>query len=265
MRDIILIKIGSNILMNEYWLLDECTIHSIAKNVYEIKNLGYKIVIVSSWAVAAWKGYLEKQKPEWMDKTTFAQTCSSLWQPILMNSYKHAFWMYWIKIAQALFTQKSFQIPEMKESMLDVLNSLLNLDVVPIINENDVLVKDEIVFWDNDMLSAFIWWLLKVEKVFLLSNVDWLYDKMPEEWWKLINEVKEIDWEILKMVSDKKSSHWTGWMWSKIKAAEFLTKDWIEMYIVNWKEKDSVVRALKWEKVWTKFIANKTMCFTYEK
>jgi len=251
----IIIKLGSNILMNEYWFLDECTIHSLAKDVYEIKNFGYKVILVSSWAVAAWKWFLKKEPKKWTDKTIFAQTCSSIGQPILMNSYKNAFSKYSIKIAQALFTQRSFQIPEMKKSMLNVLQSLLDLDVIPIINENDVLVKDEIIFWDNDLLSAYIWGLLNIDKVFLLSNVDGLYNKLPEDWWKLIQEVKEIDWKILEMISDKKSSHWTGWMKSKIQAGDFLTKKWIEMFIVNWKKEKIVIRVLKWEKLWTKFFA----------
>ena len=266
MKKIIVIKLGSNILMNEYWFLDECTIHSLAKNIFEIKNLWYKVVIVSSWAVSAWKWYLKKEKPEEMDTILFHQICSSLGQPILMNSYKNAFSKYSIKISQALFTQRSFQIPEMKKSMLNVLNSLIDLDVVPIINENDVLVKDEIIFWDNDLLSAYIWGLLKAEKVFLLSNIDGLFDKLPENWGKLIEEVEEIDWKILEMISDKISSHWTWGMTSKIKAGEFLTKNWIEMYILNWRSENPVLKILKWEKIWTKFSAkNKTMCLSYEK
>ena len=251
---VVVIKIGSNVLMNE-GLLDTSIIKNVVENIVYLKKQGYQCVVVSSGAVACGKEYLKTSCPESLDEVLFAQMCSSLGQPLLMKKYITEFLAHEIKAAQALLTQDAFTKSELKKSLEQVLLGLLELHVVPIINENDVISSEELVFSDNDMLAAHVAVLVKAEKLIILSNIDGLHTCHPDEGGELISEIDVVDDLIYEMASEKKSVLGRGGMKTKIQAADFVTQRGIEMFLGNGKEKDIVKKLFAEEGVGTHFLA----------
>lgn len=249
-KEIYVIKIWSNVLVWENWI-DEDIINNIVFQVALLKNNWIKVLLVSSWAVAMWKKKMRTDNIKWFTKTESWQIFSSIWQVALMDTYTKYFDKYNIIISQALLTRRDFSDRERYNSMKKVLFTSLELWIVPIINENDVLSEEELDFSDNDELWALLAAMVWAEKVIILSNIDWLYDKYPN--WNLIKKVEKIDKTILSMVWVDKSSMWKGWMESKLKIAKMMMDLWIKMYIANWKSKDTIEKIYLNSNPWTLF------------
>ena len=124
------------------------------------------------------------------------------------------------------------------------LKNLLNLNIVPIVNENDVLSSEELVFSDNDQLACRLSAMVKASKLVILTNVDGLYDKHPnKKGAKLISEIKNIK-QAFKYVSNKKSRLGKGGMESKLKAAQSVVPKGIKMQIINGLKKGVVLKSV---------------------
>lgn len=266
-KKVVLIKLGSNVLISDNGPNKE-VIQNVVSNAVELFEQGFHPIIVTSGAVAAGRDYLKIQKPEDMDETIFKQICSGAGQPDLFGIYRDFFGEHGIQCTQNLYAKQDFESPELRKNIVMVLQSILSLGLVPIINENDVVSDAELrknseckdTFSDNDGLATQIALLLysigiPVEKVILLSNIDGLCDKHPDEGGRLLPYVSKIDDSVYQMVSDKSSSFGRGGMRSKIEAAERLIAFGIPMHLANGKEKDVVKRVMKGEAVGTLFMA----------
>ena len=192
----ILIKIGSALTKSKgkfnYFL--------IKKEVKEISQLMKlnKIVLVTSGAVACGMEILKiKEKP----KDIFSlQILSGIGQAALISRYKKMFAKEGIKIAQVLLTHHNFISKKERKIIIKIIESYLAIGILPIINENDLINKEELeykkIFTDNDMLSAILAKELKIDLALMLTNVSGLYNKNPQEKdAKLIKEVKKINKE----------------------------------------------------------------------
>lgn len=239
-KKLAVVKIGTSSLTHQDGKLDLSEVKRLVDQVAEATRKGFRILLVSSGAVASGMAELDvKFNPS---DIVFKQVCAAVGQSILMAYYRELFKEHGLKVAQILLTKEDLSNRAAYIHTYNVLDRLLQLDVVPIINENDVTSIDELRlntkgyeanFSDNDILSVLIANAIRADLVVLLSNVDGLYDRNPKEpEAKLIPAVEKITPELKKAVSGK-SPLGRGGMKTKIQAAEIATRSGIPVVIGN--------------------------------
>ena len=218
----IVIKIGSGVISDETGL-DHARIDSICQDILDLRRRGFEVVVVSSGAVAAGKGALGiAGRPQTIP---LKQAAAAIGQSRLMRTYKEAFLPAGVTVAQVLLTRDDLANRRRYLNARNTLMTLLEYGVLPIINENDTVVVDEIRFGDNDNLSAMVTNLVEAQLLVILSDVDGLYDSDPRQnpRARLITEVERITDEIEAMAGDEGTLLGTGGMATKIKAAKRAT------------------------------------------
>lgn len=237
----ILIKIGSALISRDN-RIDYNWLQTKVNEISALYREGVRPVIVSSGAVAA--GMEIRSIRTRPTDSVSLQMLSGMGQVRLSKYYKDLFKEKYIFTAQLLLTHHNFDNDSEVNTVTEIINRCLDEGVIPIINENDMINKEEFDsegnFTDNDILAAFVASSAKVDKALILTNVDGLYagnphnsdeksGKKPE----LIRRVENIDSEIRAMADDGKSELGLGGMRSKILAAEMITKSGIETVVAN--------------------------------
>jgi glutamate 5-kinase len=216
----IVVKVGSSILASvERGLHHEAFSH-LTKEISDLKRQGYEIVLVSSGAIAAGMeklGY--KTRPQ---AITQKQATAAVGQTRLMNIYENYFSRYQQMVAQVLLTHDDLSHRRRFLNARNTLLTLLELGIIPIINENDTVVVDEIKFGDNDNLSALITNLVAADLLIILTDIEGLCDSDPRvnPNARCIPLVEDIDGNIEGIVEETKSEMSVGGMISKIQAAK---------------------------------------------
>ena len=218
----VVIKIGSGVISGDSGL-DLERVDGLCQNIVELRRRGLEIVLVSSGAVAAGKGDLGiVGRPPTIP---LKQAAAAIGQSRLMRTYKDAFRPFGVTVAQVLLTRDDLANRRRYLNARNTLMTLLEHGILPIINENDTVVVDEIRFGDNDNLSAMVTNLVEAQLLVILSDVDGLYDSDPRQnpQARLITEVERINEEIEMMAGEEGSTLGTGGMATKIKAAKRAT------------------------------------------
>ena len=218
----VVIKIGSGVISADNGL-DLDRIATICSDVHQLRQRGYEVVLVSSGAIAAGKADLGiKGRPHTIP---LKQAAAAIGQSRLMRAYKDALRPYGFTAAQLLLTRDDMANRRRYLNARNTLMTLLDYDIVPIINENDTVVVDEIRFGDNDNLSAMVTNLVEAQLLVILSDVDGLYDQDPRRAPNatLISEVERLTPEIEAMAGSAGTLHGTGGMYTKLKAAKRAT------------------------------------------
>ena len=166
---VIVIKVGSNILVNEKHVLRKKWLTSLIEDVQKLQKKGSKIIIVSSGAIALGRNILSKKK---LTNLHEKQAAASIGQIQLSQQWQKAFAKFNIQSSQILITAEDLNERRKYLNIRNTIYSLLDLNVVPIINENDTTSTEEIRFGDNDKLSAMIANALSAELLILLSDVN---------------------------------------------------------------------------------------------
>lgn len=175
--DLAVVKIGSSSLRGDDGQLDEAMVASLAGQLATVREAGTKVVLVSSGAVAAGMGLLGiHERP---DNLQMQQTCAAVGQSALINAYHRIFATHGLAAAQILLTQDDFVGRGRYLNARETLVTLLDLDVIPVINENDAISFDELAWGDNDHLAALVTSMLDADLLLMLSDVDGLYDRPP--------------------------------------------------------------------------------------
>jgi glutamate 5-kinase len=228
-----IVKIGTNLLTNEDHSLNTDFIENIAGQVAELKSAGHEAMIVTSGAVAAGRQNLTLKKES--KHIPYRQALASIGQTFLLDTYRDAFSKHDIVIGQVLLTMADFERHQNFLSTRNTLELLLEMGVVPIVNENDVTTFDELKFGDNDNLSARVASLINAEKLLFLSDVNGLYDASPKKHpdAKLIPVVEKITPEITKMAVTEHSKVTCGGMEGKLAAAQFATESGVTVIITD--------------------------------
>ncbi|HEB10157.1 MAG TPA: glutamate 5-kinase [Spirochaetales bacterium] len=232
----ILIKIGSALIsdsgrINYQWL------KSKVKEIAGLHNQGYRPIIVSSGAVAA--GMEIENLTHRPKETLKLQLLAGEGQIRLMKHYKDLFMAHGIFVAQVLLTHHNFAEKAEIRTIKLIMNAYLEQGTIPIVNENDLVNKEEFeykrVFTDNDILAGLVATLLKVDLAVILTDVDGLYLGDPKENRdaRLIEEVESIDAGIIRMASKATNPLGLGGMSSKLKAAEMITGAGINTIVAN--------------------------------
>jgi glutamate 5-kinase len=253
------IKIGTSILLDKNNKVSADMIDRLAKQVRMARDKGIDPVIVSSGAIACGMEAMNlKKKPKEIAKR---QALASIGQILLMKMYMEAFEKEKIKTGQILLTHEDIKSKNRCLNLMNTLNTLLAMDIIPIINENDALSFKEIKFGDNDNLSALIAQISNADLLLLPSDVDGLFDKDPNKYTgaRIIDVVHKIDDKIEKIAGETRSEKSTGGMVSKLEAAKKAGNYGIPTRIVRGTLEDIILRIIKGEEAGTLFLADKKM------
>jgi glutamate 5-kinase len=229
----IVIKIGTSTLTHKNGSVNIRRIESLCKIISDIKNAGNEIILVSSGAIGMGTAKLNlKERPK---DIAGKQAAAAVGQCELMYIYDKEFGLHNHTVAQILLTAPDLKTPDRHEKFENTMHRLIELGALPIINENDTVATEEIVFGDNDTLAALVAESVKADLLILLSDIDGLYTedphKNPEA--KIIPEVYEITPEIEALSGGAGSEHGTGGMITKIRAARIATEAGCDMIIAN--------------------------------
>ena len=228
----ICIKIGSNVLTTENGELDTYRIKNIVLQISSLRNQGIQCILVSSGAVATGKSKVKLHDK--IDTVSARQIWSSVGQVELLNIYSSFLNEFGIKCAQVLVTKQDFRTREHYLNMKNCLNSLLNNNILPIINENDAISVSALMFTDNDELSGLIASMMDVEALYLLSNINGIYTGNPNDSnSELLNTVDgDID-KLKQYITTEKSNFGRGGMLTKCNIAGRVAKSGIPVHIAN--------------------------------
>ncbi len=249
----LVVKIGSNLLTDKMGRINQRRIHSFAKEISELTDKGIEVVMVSSGAIASGMKKLGlKSKPKEIRKK---QATAAVGQPLLMWMYEQYFYRYRKNIAQILLTRDDLSDRERYINAKNTILTLLEMKVVPIINENDTVATDEIKFGDNDQLAALVSGLIEANHLIILSDVKGLYNSDPKNdpSARIIKHVKEFSKEIEMLAKPTSTGFGTGGMYSKVLAAKKATSFGIPVHIVSGRNYGNIKAVLEGKEIGTYF------------
>ena len=254
----IVIKVGTSTLTYDTGKMNLKRIDTLARVLSDLHNQGKEVILVSSGAVGIAVGKLGlPEKPKETHKT---QAIAAVGQCELMYLYDKMFSEYNNTVAQILLTKDDIVIPRRKRNIQNTFCTLMEMGIIPIVNENDTISTDEIEIGDNDILSAVVADLVDADLLVLFSDIDGLYTCDPHT---------NPDAELIPMVFDVSSvrgiaggagtNRGTGGMVTKLNAAEVATASGIHMIITNGNDIFRLYDILEGEPVGTLFVS-KNFC-----
>jgi len=247
------LKLGTRVLTAKGRMLSQPVFDRLAREISSIKKRGYEVVIVSSGAIAAGLARLDRtEKPKTMPEK---QAAAAIGQSQLMWYYERAFGFYGEKVAQILLTRDDLSNRNRFLNARNTLFTLLKMSVIPIINENDTVVVEEIKFGDNDNLSALVTNLVNADVLIILSDIDGLFDKDPRlhKNARLIPYVPHITADMEKKASGTLSPISIGGMVTKLQAARKAALFGVPTILANGMVEGILERILQGEEVGTLF------------
>uniref|UniRef100_A0A7C4ELU7 Glutamate 5-kinase n=1 Tax=Thermodesulfovibrio aggregans TaxID=86166 RepID=A0A7C4ELU7_9BACT len=249
----VVIKVGSNLLTDRTGRINKRRIQSLAREISEIVSSGMEIVMVSSGAIASGLKKLRlKSKPKEIRKK---QATAAVGQPILMWMYEQYFLKYRKHVAQILLTRDDLSDRIRYINAKNTILTLLEMGVIPIINENDTVATDEIKFGDNDQLAALVSGLVEANHLIILSDVKGLYTSDPKKdpYARMIKHVKEFSKEIETIAKPTTTGFGTGGMYSKVIAAKKATSFGVPVHIVSGRKYGNIKAVLEGKQIGTYF------------
>ena len=253
----IAIKIGSNVITQEDGSLNDGRILRIVEDVAVLYKQGIEVVLISSGAVAAGRSEVSPSK-----KTNIVaakQIWAAIGQVKLMSSYQFLFGKYGIQAGQLLATKESFRDRRHYLNMKNCISAMLENRVLPIVNENDTVSINELMFTDNDELSGLISSMMDCKSLILLSNVDGVYNGIPgHEGTELIKKIDEDSEDLDKYISKVKSGFGRGGMSTKCSIARKTASHGVDVFIANGTRDSIITDIVKLKEVpYTHFIASR--------
>jgi len=250
----LVVKVGSSLLTDIRHGIRQEAVERIAKQIAQLKKGGMEVVVVSSGAVALGRvhiGWLERHL-----SVHEKQAAAAVGQPLLMRAYAQAFTRHGLHVAQMLLTKDDLRHRRRYLNASNTSRTLFSVGVVPIVNENDTVVVQEIKFGDNDTLGALVSLLIDADMLAMLTDVDGLHNCNPAEHLQAgrLPVVEGITQEIMAMAGGAGSHLGTGGMASKLTASRMATRGGVTSAIINGHEADSLARLMRGVDIGTLFL-----------
>ncbi len=237
MDRLLAIKIGSNVLTRSDGRLDITRLSALVDQISDLRREGYKVIVITSGAVAS--GRSEIKVDHELDDVSQRQLFSSVGQARLMHNYYQFFREQGFNCGQVLTTKDHFTDKTSYLNQKNCMQVMLDAGIIPIVNENDTVAIQELMFTDNDELASLIASMMGVDALFILSNVDGVFTGDPADpASRLIREIDPTDDSILEYIGEKKSTNGRGGMKTKFSVARKIASQGIEVVIANGKRDD---------------------------
>lgn len=257
----IVVKVGTSTLTHDSGAANLNSIEKLVRVLADLEGYGHEVILVTSGAISV--GTAKMLLPERPKELRFKQAAAAVGQCQLMHLYDKFFAEYNRSVAQILLTDEDVADPVREEHLSGTFSALLEMGIIPIVNENDSVSSAEIetgaakVLGDNDTLSAIVAKLTKADLLILLSDIDGLYDsdphKNPDA--KLIERVEAVGEEIESFAGGAGTKHGTGGMVTKISAAKIATSAGCDMVITNGTRPSDIYDIVNGKPVGTRFVA----------
>ncbi len=253
----LVVKVGTSTLTYDTGKTNIRRMHKLVSVLSDIVNSGVQVALVTSGAIGVGVGKLGlKERPS---DISGRQAAATVGQCELMFMYDKLFGEYGHTVGQLLITKNDVDSTERRENLINTFEKLFDYGAVPIINENDSVAVDEIVYGDNDSLSAIVARLINADALIILTDIDGLYDENPteNEDAKLISQVDEITDELIAVAGGHGSKFSTGGMVTKLHAAQIAMDAGIDTIVMNGAAPESIYKALDGKQIGTFFTGKK--------
>jgi len=255
--DRIIVKIGSNVLTQEQGMPDLDRMQHLVEQLAALKKEGKEVIVVSSGAVAAGRSLISVS--EKTDAVATRQLLAAIGQVKLINTYADLFGKHGLICAQVLVTKEDFRDRQHYLNMQNCFRILLQNNVIPIVNENDVISVTELMFTDNDELAGLIASMLNADALLILTNVNGIYNGNPQDpAAAVIPEIDHTTTGFSSFVSTQRSQFGRGGMLTKCHMAHKVAQLGIAVHIANGKTENILPKVLNQEILNTRFVPNKT-------
>ena len=242
----ITIKIGSNVLTQSDGMLHVERMGNLVREIATLHAQGHKVILVTSGAVAAGRGMAKNYQD--LDPVSQRQLLSSIGQVKLIDTYKKLFDQYDINIGQILVTKQDFRTREHYLNMRNCISTLWDNNVIPVVNENDAVSVTALMFTDNDELSGLLASMMDCQKLFILSNIDGIYNgdpKSPDSF--VITDITPRT-NVAQFIQTTKSNFGRGGMLTKCRIARKTADSGIDVYIANGTRPQVITRLVNGDK-----------------
>lgn len=250
----IVVKVGTSTITHETGKSDFKRIELLVRVLADLMNMGNEVILVSSGAIGVGAGKLGlSEKPSGLRQQ---QALAAIGQASLMSIYEKFFREYGYNTGQVLLTKYVLENELRYTNARNAFETMIEYGVIPIVNENDVISTYEIEFGDNDTLSAYVAELVEADLLIILSDIDGFYDGSPSlSTSKIIPVIDEITDEIRSCAGGEGTRRGTGGMKTKLKAAEHVCQNGIDMIITNGSKPENLYKIVNSESVGTLFRA----------
>ncbi len=253
----LVVKVGTSTLTYDTGKTNIRRMHKLVSVLSDIVNSGIEVALVTSGAIGVGVGKLGlKERPS---DISGRQAAATVGQCELMFMYDKLFGEYGHTVGQLLITKSDVDSEERRKNLVNTFEKLFDYGAVPIVNENDSVAVDEIVYGDNDSLSAIVARLINADALIILTDIDGLYDDNPNENEdaKLISQVDEITDELIAVAGGHGSRFSTGGMVTKLHAAQIAMDAGIDTIVMNGAAPESIYKALDGKQIGTFFTGKK--------
>ena len=253
----IVVKVGTSTITHDTGKTNLKIIEQLCRVISDLWNSGKEVILVTSGAVGAGLGRAGlSERPQ--DNAT-RQAMAALGQCELMSLYSRFFGSYGRSCAQVLLSAEDVENDARKENLVNCLSALLDLGIIPVVNENDAVSVRELEgmsIGDNDNLSAIVSGLISADSLIMLTDIDGLYDKDPREHPDAVRipVVVEITDHIRSIAGGSGSKRGTGGMATKLSAVERSSANGIDTYILGGSDPNQLYNLLDGESVGTHFV-----------
>ena len=257
----IVVKVGTSTLTHDSGAIDLRSMEHLVRALSDLHGMGHEIILVTSAAITV--GTAKLGLPERPTELRMKQAAAAVGQCRIMHIYDKLFSEYNRSVAQILLTGEDVDNPERAEHLVGTFSALLEMRVIPVVNENDSVSSAEIetgrhkVLGDNDTLSAIVAKLCHADLLVLLSDIDGLYSADPHTHpdATLIHRVESLTPEILEMAGGAGSWRGTGGMSTKLAAASVAMGAGCDMVITNGTRMEDLYGIVEGQDIGTRFLA----------
>lgn len=259
----IVVKVGTSTLTHDSGAADLRSMEHLVRTLADLHGMGHEIILVFSGAIAV--GTRKLGLPERPKELRIKQAAAAVGQCRMMHIFDKLFSEYNRSVAQILLTGDDVENPDRAKHLSNTFSALLEMQVIPVVNENDSVSSAEIetgrhkVLGDNDTLSAIVARLCHADLLILLSDIDGLYDADPKTHpdARLLHQVETLTPEILEMAGGAGSWRGTGGMATKLSAARIAMDAGCDMVITNGARMEDLYGIVEGKDIGTRFLAQK--------